>query len=60
MSRSSWRFKRTEVQRLIKAAQSTGLKIIGIEVAEDNIKILVADQVATSRVETSQDLRNLV
>jgi hypothetical protein len=60
MSKSSWRIKPTEIQRLIKAAQSAGLIVSGIEYAADYIKILVADQADTIPIETSEDLRKLV
>ena len=41
MSKKQWRFKPCEVQRLVKAAESMGLMVSGIEVATDKISVVV-------------------
>jgi hypothetical protein len=47
MSKKQWRFKPSEIQRLVKAAQSIGLKVSGIEVGADNIRVVVVNEPKT-------------
>jgi hypothetical protein len=44
MSKSNWRFKRTELQRLFKALTSMGFTPSGVEVrADGTMKVVVAE-----------------
>jgi hypothetical protein len=48
MSKTQWRFRPSEVQRLVKAAQSMGLMVSGIEVGTGKIRILINEPQAPS------------
>ena len=50
MSKSQWQFRPTAVRRLVKAAQSMGLTVSGIEVGKEIIRVLVAEPQAPSLV----------
>jgi hypothetical protein len=43
MSKNPWQFRPSTVRRLVKAAQALGLKVSGIEVGKDLIRVLVAE-----------------
>jgi len=43
MSKNPWQFRPTTVQRLIKTARALRLRVTGIEVGRDLIRILVAE-----------------
>jgi hypothetical protein len=50
MSKNPWQFRPTTVQRLIKTARALRLRVTGIEVGRDLIRILVAEPEAPSIV----------
>ena len=50
MSKNPWQFRPATVQRLIKTARALRLRVTGIEVGLDLIRILVAEPEAPSIV----------
>jgi hypothetical protein len=55
MSKSQWQFRPTAVRRLVKAAQSMGLCVSGIEVGTDKISLAIAKPADPQIVEPAND-----